>query len=116
MILSSTRETQRILSDQLSLLAAHHVMTDGWPTRQKTIFWGNKNESIFPFSIAKKCVTVDVVDFFSLHYEYNQVIPELHVVRALSKLCIPLLFGVEGEATAHPLLRDTTSLKPHPLS
>ena len=109
MILSSTRETQRILSDQLSLLAAHHVMTDGWPTR-------HKNESIFPFSIAKKCVTVDVVDFFSLHYEYKQVIPELHVVRALSKLCIPLLFGVEGEATAHPLLRDTTSLKPHPLS
>ena len=52
----------------------------------------------------------------AIFYEYKQVIPELHVVRALSKLCIPLLFGVEGEATAHPLLRDTTSLKPHPLS
>ncbi len=49
-------------------------------------------------------------------YEYEQVVEQIHVVRALSSHCIPLLFGTPGEASAHPLLVNCKNLIPHPLS
>lgn len=57
-----------------------------------------------------------IQDFDPIFFEYNMVINDLHVVRAISEHCIPLMFGVRDECNMFTTSLNQTSNMPHPIS
>lgn len=57
-----------------------------------------------------------IQSFDPIFFEYDQVVDDLHVVRALSEHCIPLMFGVREECNMFAMPSSQTPIGPHPIS